>query len=168
VTLRLKRLYGRKIIYNKIIFCHVKILSYLCGMKLTTRTYNISPREQKVIVRLTIKWCRVFFGENHRRKNEFTYYVGPQPKRLLKQYGKYFGCFDCEENKLNVYPEHNKCVRDLIKTTIHEYTHYIQPIRSKYYKLDKQYGYKNNPFEVVARTNEKLYKNCWRMIKEKI
>jgi hypothetical protein len=134
-------------------------------MKVTTKTYSISTRLQKRIVRETIKWCSQFFGENHRRKNEFTYYVGPQPKRLLKQYGKYMGCYDCVENKLNVYTEHNKYVRDIIKTVIHEYTHYMQPIRSRYYMLDKQYGYKNNPFEVVARTNEKLYKNCWRNIK---
>jgi hypothetical protein len=134
-------------------------------MKVTTKTYNISPKLQKKIVRETIKWCRIFFGENNRRKNEFTYYVGPQPKRLLKKYGKYYGCYDCVENKLNVYPENNKDIRDLIKTTIHEYTHYTQPIRSRYYKLDEQYGYLNNPFEVVARTNEKLYKNCWKSIK---
>jgi len=146
-------------------FCHVGDYSYLCSMKLTTKTYNLSPREQREIVKKTIMWCRDFFGENHRRKNEFTYYVGPQPKQLLKRYGKYFGCYDCVENKLNVYPENNKNVRDLICTTIHEYTHYTQPIRSKYYKLDEQYGYINNPFEVVARTNEKLYKNCWGDIK---
>ena len=134
-------------------------------MKVTTKTYDISPKIQKRIVRETIKWCRIFFGENHRRKNKFTYYVGPQPKRLLKRYGKYYGCYDCVENKLNVYPENNKNIRDLIKTTIHEYTHYTQPIRSRYYKLDEQYGYLRNPFEVVARTNEKLYKNCWKDIK---
>jgi hypothetical protein len=134
-------------------------------MKVTTKTYNLSPREQKRIVGETIKWCQKFFGINHRRKNEFTYYVGPQPKRLLKKYGKYYGCYDCVKNKLNIYPENNKNIKDLIKTTIHEYTHYTQPIRSKYYKLDEQYGYLNNPFEVVARTNEKLYKNCWRTIK---
>lgn len=143
-------------------------MSYLCTMKVTTKTYTISPKLQKKIVRETIKWCRTFFGENHRRKNEFTYYVGPQPKRLLKKYGKYYGCYDCELNKLYVYPENNRNIKDLIKTTIHEYTHYTQPIRSKYYKLDEQYGYVRNPFEVVARTNEKLYKNCWRTIKSLI
>lgn len=137
-------------------------------MKVTTKTYNLSRREQKLIVGETIKWCQQFFGVNHRRKNEFTYYVGPQPKRLLKKYGKYFGCYDCLKNTLNVFPENCKDIRDLIKTTIHEYTHYTQPIRSKYYKLDEQYGYLNNPFEVVARTNEKLYKNCWRQIKSLI
>ena len=134
-------------------------------MKLTTKTYNLTPREQKKIVRLTIEWCQVVLGENHRRKNVLSVFVGPQPKKLVKNYGKYFGCYDCIENSLNIYPENNKNVRDLIMTTIHEYTHYTQPIRSKYYKLDEQYGYLKNPFEVVARTNEKLYKMCWRDIK---
>ena len=146
-------------------FCHVRILSYLCTMKLTTKTYNLSPREQREIVKKTIMWCREFFGENHRRKNEFTYYVGPQPKRTKKSMGPCYGYFECLKNKLSIFPEHNKNVRDLICTTIHEYTHYTQPIRSKYYAFDKQYGYQKNPFEVVARTNEKLYKNCWKTIK---
>ena len=134
-------------------------------MKVTVKTYELSPKLQKKIVRETIKWCRDFFGENHRRKNEFTYYVGPQPKRLLKKYGKYYGCYDCMENKLSVFPENNKNIKELIQTTIHEYTHYTQPIRSKYYKLDEQYGYIRNPFEVVARKNEELYKLCWKQIK---
>ena len=146
-------------------FCHVGDYSYLCSMKLTTKTYNLSPREQREIVKKTIMWCREFFGENHRRKNEFTYYVGPQPKRTKKSVGPCYGYFECLKNKLSIFPENNKNVRDLICTTIHEYTHYTQPIRSKYYKLDEQYGYINNPFEVVARTNEKLYKNCWGDIK---
>ena len=146
-------------------FCHVGDISYLCSMKLTTKTYNLSPREQREIVKKTIMWCREFFGENHRRKNEFTYYVGPQPKRTKKSVGPCYGYFECLKNKLSIFPEHNKNVRDLICTTIHEYTHYTQPIRSKYNILDEQYGYVNNPFEVVARTNEKLYKDCWKTIK---
>ena len=137
-------------------------------MRLRDKTILLTPREQKRIVRMTIQWCRELLGENHRRKNEFTYYVGPQPKRLLKQYGKYYGCYDCLENKLNIYPENNKNVKELIQTTIHEYTHYTQPIRSKYYKLDEQYGYVRNPFEVVARKNEGLYKLCWKQIKNNI
>lgn len=134
-------------------------------MRLRNKTILLSPREQKKIVRLTIQWCREFLGENHRRKTEFSVFVGPQPKRLLKQYGKYYGCYDCGLNKLNIYPENNKTVKELIQTTIHEYTHYTQPIRSKYYKLDEQYGYVRNPFEVVARKNEELYKICWKQIK---
>ena len=134
-------------------------------MKVRNKTILLTPREQKKIVRLTIQWCREFLGENHRRKNEFSVYVGPQPKRLLKQYGKYYGCYDCLENKLSVFPENNKNIKELIQTTIHEYTHYTQPIRSKYYKLDEQYGYIRNPFEVVARKNEELYKICWKQIK---
>lgn len=134
-------------------------------MKVRNKTILLTPREQKKIVRLTIQWCRESFGENHRRKNEFSVYVGPQPKRLLKKYGKYYGCYDCMENKLSVFPENNKNIKELIQTTIHEYTHYTQPIRSKYYKLEQQYGYTRNPFEVVARKNEELYKLCWKQIK---
>lgn len=143
-------------------------MSYICIMRITTRTYNITPKLQRKIVRETIKWCQEFFGVNNRRSNEFSYYVGPQPKRLLKEYGKYYGCYDCYENKLSIYPEHNPHIKELIKTTIHEYTHYIQPVRSLYYKYDTQYGYKNNPFEKEARTNELLYRACWKSISPKL
>ena len=137
-------------------------------MKLRDKTYNISGRIQKKIVRQTILWCREFLGDNHRRKTELSIYVGPQPKRELKQYGTFYGCYDCIGNKLNIYPENNKNIKELIQTVIHEYTHFTQPVRSRYYKYDSQYGYLRNPFEVVARKNEGLYKLCWKDIKGSI
>ena len=143
-------------------------MSYLYSMKVTHKLNKLSTREQKKIVRLTVKWCKEFFGVNNRRKNDLAIFVGKQPARQVKVYGKFYGCYDCEKNVLNIYPEHNPTIKSLIQTVIHEYTHYTQPIRSKYYKLDEQYGYQNNPFEVVARVNEKLYKNCWKTIVEKI
>jgi uncharacterized protein YjaZ len=134
-------------------------------MKVRTNISKLDTRTQKKIVRKTIMWCQTFFGENNRRKNELSIYVGPQPKRQLKAYGKFFGCYDCIENKLSIYLDNCDNIADIIKTTIHEYTHYTQPVRSRYYKYDEQYGYNNNPFEVVARKNETLYKNCWKSIK---
>lgn len=149
-------------------FGGLRYLSYLCKMKLRTKTIELTPLEHKFIVRETIKWCREFLGENNRRKSKFKVFVGPQPKREKKEIGNCYGHFDCLKNKLSVFPEHNKNVRELIQTTIHEYTHYTQPIRSKYYTYDEQYGYLRNPFEVVARKNEGLYKLCWKQLKKVI
>ena len=140
----------------------------MSSMKVTHKIDKLTSRQQKKIVRLTIKWCKGFFGVNNRRGNELSIYTGPQSKLQVKKYGKFYGCYDCEINRLNIYPENNPTIKSLIQTVIHEYTHYMQPIRSKYYKLDEQYGYQNNPFEVVARVNEKLYKNCWKTFRDKI
>ena len=47
------------------------------------------------------------------------------------------------------------------KTLLHEWTHAQQSYRWwRYYDL--QYGYKNNPYEIQARENEKLVKRAYR------
>lgn len=163
-----KNIWGLKLICGNNSFGGLRYLSYLCVMKLRTKLNELTPQDHKYIVGLTVKWCREFLGENNRRKTKFKVFVGPQPKRELKHIGACYGHFDCLKNKLSVFPEHNKTVKELIQTTIHEYTHYTQPIRSKYYTYDEQYGYQRNPFEVVARRNEGLYKVCWKNLKQVI
>jgi hypothetical protein len=56
--------------------------------------------------------------------------------------------------------------KDIIKTTIHEYTHVCQDLK-EYALMNKMVGYDNNPLEVEARYNENTYyTNCWRSIKK--
>lgn len=137
-------------------------------MKLITKTNTLPPDLQKKIVRETIKWCKMFFGENNRRRNKFHTYVGHQHSEVLRKWGKCCGFFDCHSNKLCIYPEHNHTVRELIKTTIHEFTHYLQPVRTQYKKLDRAFGYDKNPLEEEARYNElNHYKRCWKSISPK-
>ena len=135
-------------------------------MKLTTKITNLTKKQQRTVVKETVLWCQGFFGVNNRRKEAFTFKVTPQPKRHFKKHGKIHGQFDEIENVLVVYPENNPDVRELIKTTIHEYTHYLQPIRSKYHDYNEWFSYDDNPLEVQARLNEKLYRNCWKSIKK--
>ena len=57
----------------------------------------------------------------------------------------------------------------MVQTVIHEYAHYMQPIKSSYNKLLKEYGYDDHPMEIEAREIEKeYYKDCWNKIKNKI
>ena len=76
------------------------------------------------------------------------------------------GQFDYKTNTLTIYHNNNYTVKDLIQTTIHEYTHYLQPISTYYYKYSRIYRYYDNPFEVEAFKNEKkYYRKCWKSIK---
>jgi hypothetical protein len=60
-----------------------------------------------------------------------------------------------------IYVRNCTSYADVIRTVIHEYTHYLQMPKmtdnSKDYRMDKIYGYDNNPFEVEAVENEKKY-----------
>ena len=80
-----------------------------------------------------------------------------------KTYGEYY----VNDNLISINLERNVYVRCLIKTIIHEYTHYLQPIKSKYWKLSKKHGYYHNPFEVEARFNENnKYRDCFKALKK--
>lgn len=138
-------------------------------MKLTTNISTLDTRTKNKIVRMTLKWCQEVLGVNNRRAYGLSVYIGPQPKREQKEMGSYYGCYDCISNQIFIYPENHHNIRELIKTVIHEYTHYTQPVRSRYYKYDQQYGYNKNPFEVEARKNEDTYyKQTWKQIKQTI
>lgn len=135
-------------------------------MKLHTNISTLTPAQIRRVVSCTINWCKENMGENHRRANTFSYSVKKQsPAEVKTINAQAMGVFNPSKNKLIIFHNNNDDIRDLVQTTIHEYTHYLQPI-SKYYKFfDKLYGYYNNPFEVAAFGNEKkYYKKAWRSI----
>jgi hypothetical protein len=75
---------------------------------------------------------------------------------------KYCGEFDNENLIIRIFPRRIKSKLDLIRTIIHEYTHYVQLYDSprmdrKYVKANEELGYQNNPFEIEARENEVKY-----------
>jgi diadenosine tetraphosphatase ApaH/serine/threonine PP2A family protein phosphatase len=74
----------------------------------------------------------------------------------------YCGEFDNENLIIRIFPRRIKSKLDLIRTIIHEYTHYVQLYDSprmdrKYVKANEELGYQNNPFEIEARENEVKY-----------
>ena len=78
--------------------------------------------------------------------------------------------WDSEEESLGWYDWDNiiwinlaSCKRmiSVQKTILHEWTHAQQTFRW-YNHYNLKYGYKNNPYEVAARENEKLVKRAYK------
>jgi hypothetical protein len=135
-------------------------------LKKHTLTSDMSPTDISLVVRETVKWCKSNMGVyNRRQSGKFNYRVRPMKKKeLIEAGGPCMGRFYSSTNTLVIFPEHNDSVRELIETTIHEYTHYLQPL-TKYNKLSVQYGYNKHPQEVEARKNErKLFGKCFKSV----
>ena len=115
------------------------------------------------LVNLTVEWCKKFFTPPQiKRRKQLIVMVHNSPD--YRVYGEF-----CQNNNwltINLGVCHD--VRDIIKTTIHEYTHHCQRL-DDYAVMSKKVGYANNPYEVEAVNNEEqYYKNCWRSIKAEI
>ena len=147
---------------NKFIF--VGGFLYLCiHMKLTTKTPTLSMDQSYKIVNLTIQWCEKFFTPPAiKRRRELLVMIYSSPTHQV--YGQY-----CDNNHwLTINLAYCGTVKDLVKTTIHEYTHVCQDLKG-YSMINKRLGYDRNPFEREACYNETMYyKNCWRSIKQKL
>ena len=119
-----------------------------------------TPAIRRVVCE-TIKWCEANVGIKKKRT--------PLKFRVLTQrsgetiYGKY----DPTINMLVIH--RNMCgdVRSVVKTVIHEYTHFLQDLRA-YSRVLSEVGYRRHPQEVEARGNEMLFSNCWTDIKNKL
>jgi hypothetical protein len=77
------------------------------------------------------------------------------------------GEYDDSDNEVHIFWDQCIDVRELIETCIHEWTHQLQPITTKYYKYPGTYS--RNPYERQARYKEKKYTPIlWDSIKDKI
>ena len=150
---------------NKFIF--VGYFKYLCGMIKGSNTYlktKIDDLPRSVINKITketMKYCIATLGTNPN--------TNVPPVSVVKRVGsRRYGEYNYMTNKIRIH--HNICenVQMMIRTIIHEYTHYIQDIKGKYDILYKKYGYDKHPQEIEARKNEKLYSSCWKIIKNRI
>jgi hypothetical protein len=133
-------------------------------MKLLTKTEDLTFSQTTSIAISVIDWCEKNIGVNWRYpKPKITLLGGIIDNMSNTTYGEY--CV--VDNLISINLERNVYVRCLIKTVIHEYTHYLQPIRTKYHKLAKKHGYYDNPLEVEARYNEETrYKDCFKHLKK--
>jgi hypothetical protein len=133
-------------------------------MKLLTKTETLSFADTTGIANAVIDWCENNIGTNWRYpKPRLTLLGGIVDYMPNTVYGEY----DVEDNLIIINLERNVYVRCLIKTIIHEYTHYLQPIKTKYQKLAKKHGYYDNPLEVEARYNENTkYRDCFKHLKK--
>lgn len=142
---------------------NMNLITYLFRtptLRVNTPTSKLDNKTLRKIVLMSTVWCQENMGVNNRRKNPFKL-------SIIKQVSgaPCYGMFDEVENKIYIF--HNNCpnIKMLIQTVLHEYTHYLQPIRGSYMKLMDEYGYQDHPMEIEAREMEGYYLNVWNKIK---
>ena len=127
---------------------------------LNTKVQGLGRAPAVKIANMALRWCRRELGVNKRKKFDPIWSV-------VKGYDTDCGAYDADDNEVWVYWDQCETVRELIATCIHEWTHQLQPIRTKYYKYPGSYS--RNPYERQARRNEDKYTPLvWKHIKTKI
>lgn len=112
------------------------------------------------IANMVLRWCKKELGVNKRKKFDPIWSIVKGDEGLCGEYDHY-------ENEVHVYWDQCENVRELIATCIHEWTHQLQPIRTKYFKYPGTYS--RNPYERQARRNEDKYTPIvWKQLKHKI
>lgn len=129
----------------------MKLVNFFFGYYSATPVSSLSKREMNKIVKLTMEYCETNLGVNSRKELP-TVVLAKNPHDSV-YYGEYCPTY----NEIRVFVDEIATLGSVTATLIHEYTHYLQPIASKYYKMLAQYGYQNHPFEIEARNNEKIY-----------
>lgn len=134
---------------------------YLCGMYLKTRTEQMTTPAIRMVVCETIRWCETNVGKKRKRT--------PLKFRVLTQKGgdHCYGMYDPTINTIVIHRNMCETVRSVVRTVIHEYTHFLQDLRG-YSRVLSEVGYRNHPQEIEARGNEKLFSNCWTDIKNQL
>lgn len=128
---------------------------------LKTRLDSLERGPTITIANHALRWCRDNMGVNNRKKYLPSWNItkGYDPDLV--------GEYDHEMNEVLIYYGAIDDVKELLQTCIHEWTHQLQPITTKYFKYPGSYS--RNPYERQARYNEqKYYKQCWNSIKHKV
>lgn len=119
--------------------------------------------ERKDVVRIgrmAETWCRHNMGQNNKKQ------LG-----ILVSYWKGWdtdmGEYDPQDHAIFIYYNNIDTVKELLQTIIHEWTHSLQPLTSKW-KEYNDVAYSRNPYEREAYASEKLYKDMWAVIKHKL
>jgi hypothetical protein len=112
------------------------------------------------IGRMAETWCRKHMGENNKKQ------LG-----ILVSYWKGWdtdmGEYDPSDHAIFIYYNNIDNVKELLQTIIHEWTHSLQPLTSKW-KEYNDIAYSRNPYERQAYASEVLYKELWNVIKHKL
>jgi hypothetical protein len=99
-------------------------------------------------------WCINEFGSPIKSLPKLTVKTD---KRIRKKYGEYIN------KEITIYLSTCKTKSKIVRTIIHEYTHFLQMPKAKdikvYYKLLETFEYDKHPFELQARMYEKEYYN---------
>jgi hypothetical protein len=143
-------------------FIFVGPFSYLCLMKtyLKTPTSELSTTQIRRVVAETIAWCQDNLGT---KSYGVDYSVRTQRNKTTPSYGYYDGA----RRTIMLHRNYTPTVKMIVRTVLHEYTHYLQNLRW-YNNVLSKVGYDKHPQEIEARVTETMYSICWNDIKNKI
>jgi hypothetical protein len=117
-------------------------------------------------IHFALNWCKMNMGINPRKRKKLLLDISNE--KMVKNNNVYYGDYRFQNNLITIYIKNCKTFHDIISTTIHEYTHYLQSGK-KYVEYSKKYYYSQNPCERQAKRNEKRYtKICFSEIKNLI
>jgi len=130
-------------------------------IELNTKIEDIGRQPAVRIANMALRWCKTKFGVNGRKKYQPIW-------SIHKGCGdNVCGEYDDSDNEVHIYWDQCEDVKELIATCIHEWTHQLQPITTKYYKYPGSYS--RNPYERQARYRERKYTPIfWDEYKDKI
>jgi hypothetical protein len=100
---------------------------------LNTKIESLGRKEVVSIANICLRWCRRHMGVNNRKKYQPIWYV-------VKGYDSDCGEYDATDNEVYIYYNNNLDIRELIGTCIHEWTHQLQPILTKYDRYPGTYS----------------------------
>lgn len=131
---------------------------------MNSRRKKIPVKNAKKILQQAFEWCVERFGSP--LKN------GDIPNFIIsyERNSDCFGYYCSLEKEIVIFPFEIQSKSMLIRSVIHEYTHFLQMPKTKeypkYLKMEKKYGYENNPFEIGAYEAElKYYRTCYSYLK---
>lgn len=112
------------------------------------------------ISRLALKWCKKNLGVNNRKQYELICNVAVGDENECGEY-------DPEDNRITIYWNSMMNTEEIIRTCIHEWTHYKQPMLAHYFRIKKPYS--KHPMEREAiRAEGKLFRECWADIRDAV
>ena len=123
---------------------------------LKTDIKNLSKKEMKVLNESLVEACALYMG----KKKGLSV-------RMIGRGKKYFGLYDYDTNEIKIYKKSCSGMLGYVKTFVHEYAHAKQKgLAKNYTAYHFKYGYWNNPYEVDARSKEKMFRpEIWKETK---
>lgn len=137
---------------------------YLRGMKyyLKTKTDEMTTPELRRVVAEVVKWCETNIGKKTKSRT-----LKFKVLTLGDKYTPAYGMYDPTKNTLYVFRNHAPDLKMVVRSVLHEYTHFMQNLRWYSHTLAKV-GYMKHPLEKHARAMEYFYGYCWKDIKNKL
>lgn len=131
-------------------------------MKWTLNSVINNRADAVRIGRMAETWCRNHMGENNKKRLGIitVYWKGWKGFETM-------GDYDPEDHCIAIYWNNISNVKELLQTIIHEWTHSLQPLTSKWSEYNS-HAYHKNPYEKEAYASEVMYSQLWKSIKPKL